>query len=63
MILLHTTEYIHTVKKILSFKVGLCLLTAIDSRYNSNDQCLDLSIILVLVKIRSVSEQLMLVLS
>ena len=42
-------------------QVGLCLLIAIDSRYNSNDQCLDLSIILVLVKIRSVSEQLMLV--
>ena len=41
------------------FKAGLCLLIAINSRYN--DQCLDLSIILVLVKIRSVSEQLMLV--
>ena len=30
---------------------------AFDSRYNNNNQCLNLSIILVLVKIRFVSEQ------
>jgi hypothetical protein len=34
-------------------------IIAIDSWYKNNDQCRDLSIILVLVKTRSVSEQLL----